>query len=184
MNPARLPTELITAIPAAADAPRRNAVGNVQNNGTTARIPIVAHVSASIPTVSLPVIRPAIASPKAPNSAPTTRCQRRSFMRSEFCPYSTIVIAATPYGIALRNPTRSGSCTPMLRMSCGSQKAMPYSPITNEKYNAASNSTRGLRIVSPTDMCTPVSCSASTLRCNIDFSWMDNQRAPWIESSR
>ena len=38
-KPARLPTELITAMPAAAAAPDRNAVGSVQNTGSTANTP-------------------------------------------------------------------------------------------------------------------------------------------------
>src|SRR3954452_4197097 len=44
-NPARLPIELITAIPAAAAAPERNAVGSVQNTGKQAKMPKPARQS-------------------------------------------------------------------------------------------------------------------------------------------
>ena len=41
-KPARLPIELIIAMPAAAAVPPRNAVGRLQNSGSVVRMPIVA----------------------------------------------------------------------------------------------------------------------------------------------
>ena len=52
-NPARLPNELIKAIPAAAAVPPKMAVGRLQNNGKVVIIPSVATVSAHIAAVVL-----------------------------------------------------------------------------------------------------------------------------------
>ena len=48
-KPAKLPRELMMAIPAAAAAPPRNAVGRGQNSGSELRMPAVARVSAAMP---------------------------------------------------------------------------------------------------------------------------------------
>src|SRR5690606_8579808 len=52
-KPARLPTEVIKAMPAAAANPPRKAVGSVQNNGNVLMMPIVAKQNAAIARISL-----------------------------------------------------------------------------------------------------------------------------------
>src|ERR1700694_5535341 len=54
--PPRLPMELMAAMPAAAPAPLRNAVGSVQNTGRTEKKPQLAIQTATILIIGLVVI--------------------------------------------------------------------------------------------------------------------------------
>src|SRR5262245_40492766 len=54
-KPARLPIELITAMPAAAALPDKTAVGSVQNTGSVPNTPQAPMVNATIVKVGLPV---------------------------------------------------------------------------------------------------------------------------------
>src|ERR1700681_4097452 len=97
--PARLPTELIHAMPAAAAVEERKPVGKDQKVATVALIPAAATVSAANPSApEIPGIADT-ANADAPISPASAMCQRRSPVRSEWRPTATIEIAAILHGI-------------------------------------------------------------------------------------
>ena len=133
MKPARLPSELMSAMPAAAPVPARKAVGKLQNSGSVVRMPIVPSVSAAIASVVLVCQTAESTSPIAPATAGMAMCQRRSRVRSALRATRIMAMTAAPYGIAVSRPTEKGSATPVCLMSVGSQKLTPYKPITKVK---------------------------------------------------
>ena len=81
-NPARLPSELISAIAPAAAVPLKNVVGNDQKTGIALNTPIAATDSAISPGSGVRTMAVA-PSPTAPMSAAPATCQHRSRWRSE-----------------------------------------------------------------------------------------------------
>src|SRR5260221_9855271 len=93
-NPAVHPTELTTAIPAAAPGPRRNAVGSAQNGPRHPQIPTAA--IDSVTTAQGVFGQSAVAAmPALAIAAQSATCQCRSPVRSECRPIITIVTAPT-----------------------------------------------------------------------------------------
>src|SRR5437016_306930 len=89
---------------AAAPVPLRNCDDIAQNGPSVPQIPTAANASArSSPTGAL--MKAAAISPTAPASAELATCHRRSPVRSELLPMTTIPKDAARYGMALRNPT-------------------------------------------------------------------------------
>ena len=76
-KPARLPTELINAMPAAAAAPLKKAGGRHQNCARPVMMPIVAIVSVTIAQNGVCGTRVLAMSPTAPTTAGIAICQRR-----------------------------------------------------------------------------------------------------------
>src|ERR1700744_5988652 len=98
-NPSRLPIELTTAMPAAAAAPDRKAVGRVQNTGRQEKMPNPATQKGIIFSVgSSSIVEAAI--PAAAMNSGIAVCQRRSPAWSERNPHQTIAIVPTAYGSA------------------------------------------------------------------------------------
>ena len=122
-NPARLPMELIIAIPPAAAGPDRNAVGNVQKTGRFAKIPKPAMESEIIFSVgsSSAVDRPIPADASASGNA---RWNLRSSRRSDRRPHHTMPISPTAYGSAEMNPAWMFE-TPNALTICGRKKLRP-----------------------------------------------------------
>src|SRR5262249_20839358 len=118
-KPARLPSELIHAIPAAAAVPASSAVGIGQKRGKVARIPTVATLKPIIAASVLYLQRLLATMPAAPSKDATAKWTRRSPERSELRPKSTIATAPHPYGMAVSKPTYKGSFTPVFLISCG-----------------------------------------------------------------
>src|SRR5437016_10187482 len=107
--PARLPTELIHAMPAAAAVAERKPVGRDQKVATVALIPAAAKVSATNPsTPGIPGMADT-ANAVAPINPAMAMCQRRSPVRSEWRPTATMEIAAILQGIMESSPTWKGS---------------------------------------------------------------------------
>src|SRR5471032_444175 len=153
-NPARFPSELIIAMPAAAPVPARNAVGKLQNSGNVVRMPIVANVSPSIAKGVFVDHTTDNTSPNAPTAAGIAICHRRSPLLSALRATSSMPITAAPNGIADSKPMSSASFTPVALIIVGNQKLTPYSPITNEKYVRLINQTRPLLSTSRTGIST------------------------------
>src|SRR6202000_2259503 len=102
-NPARLPSELTAAMPPAAAAPDRNAAGSVQITGRQPKMPKPAIDNAIIFSTGLSSPAPAEPPPAATSSAIAT-CQRRSSLRSEWRPHSTMLNTPTIYGSDVTKP--------------------------------------------------------------------------------
>src|SRR5579875_3973217 len=103
MKPPRLPTELISAIPAAAPAPDRFSAAIDQNGPITPQIPAAPIESAAKAIGGLCANADAV-SPAAPAKVQTARCFRRSARRSEDRAINTIATAAAKNGIAETMP--------------------------------------------------------------------------------
>src|SRR5437762_12786813 len=102
-NPARLPIELISAIPPAAAAPDRNAAGNVQKTGRQPKIPKPATDNAAIFIVgSSSAVE--IAIPADATNSGNARWNRRSSIRSERRPQNTMLTSPAIYGTAAPSP--------------------------------------------------------------------------------
>src|SRR6266702_6641695 len=132
-KPARLPIELMIAMPAAAVAPDMNAVGSDQNSGAQVSTPAAASERNAIDTTVLSANEAATVKPIAPNSAGTIRCQRRSRRLSALCPIRFITTIAHRNGIALSRPILNAPVTPVDLTSVGIQNVRPYCPVTNAK---------------------------------------------------
>ena len=87
------PTELISAIEAAAPTPLTLELASAQNGPIIDARPAMATDSAATDAAA-PVTRAAAIKPAAHTSAAHTMCLRRSPVRSECRPVRTIVIAA------------------------------------------------------------------------------------------
>src|SRR5437764_412466 len=134
-NPPVLPTEFTSAIDAAAavfESADRDVVARAQNGPNIDANPIIAIDSVTIDqTMPVPAVLTASAAP--PTVAATAKCQRRSPVRSECRPASTIATAPKAYGIALNIPTvkslpsdaRPEPCRRAALIICGSQKPSP-----------------------------------------------------------
>ena len=94
-KPATFPSELISAIPAAAAAPPTTAVGMPQNTGRLLIIAAVPTVRPIIDNHRLAPNRVPNTTPPAPMNAQIARCQRYSRKRSLLRPTSTMLTAAT-----------------------------------------------------------------------------------------
>src|ERR1700730_2026090 len=90
--PPRLPMELMAAMPAAAPAPLRNAVGSVQNTGRAEKKPQLAMQTATILIIGLAVIE-ASPNPAAMAMKHDTACHLRSQVLSECHPQCTMPTA-------------------------------------------------------------------------------------------
>jgi hypothetical protein len=84
--------ELIIAIPPAAAVPVSIAVGNVQNTGNDANMPMAPTVNAAMDSGTLPVLLPT-RKPHAASAAGRARCHTRSCIRSEWRPHTNIARA-------------------------------------------------------------------------------------------
>ena len=123
--PDRLPTELIHAMPAAAAVPERMAGGSDQKHTIPERAPAVATVSVAI-SAQPPIWGRALSA----NAAPLIRhgaatCHRRSPVRSECPPTTTIAMAAVTHGITEMKPISNVSVVIRSLMICGSQNTNP-----------------------------------------------------------
>src|SRR5208282_1420238 len=97
-NPARLPVQLISAMPAAAADPPRKEVGSDQNIGSAVTIPTTAMIR---PAIAIVVLAPACVhrmNPQAASRTGHTTCQRRSRVLSAWRPTTIIEIRASVYG--------------------------------------------------------------------------------------
>src|SRR5438093_7053520 len=102
-KPARLPIELISAIPPAAAAPDRNAAGNVQKTGRQPKIPKPATDNAAIFIVgSSSAVE--MAMPADATNSGNARWNRRSSLRSERRPHNTMLTSPAIYGSAATSP--------------------------------------------------------------------------------
>ncbi|KUQ16801.1 hypothetical protein AWI37_22880 [Klebsiella aerogenes] len=81
-KPARLPKELITAIPTAAEAPPRKAVGRLQKSGRVLNPPAAPIVKPIIAITRSWLNSAAIIIPRPLMTAMAARCQRRSLRLS------------------------------------------------------------------------------------------------------
>src|SRR5260370_3958351 len=72
-----------------------------------------------------PFAYPATSNATAPENAHSAICQRRSFVRSECVPTSTITVAATKYGTADKNPSSMFGKPLRLFNSLSSHKPTP-----------------------------------------------------------
>src|SRR5471032_191254 len=124
-NPARFPSELIIAIPAAAPVPAKNAVGRLQKSGNVVRMPIVANVSPSMAIGVFVDHTTDTTSPNAPTAAGMAICHLRSPLLSALRATSSMPITAAPNGIADNKPMSSASVTPVALIIVGSQKPTP-----------------------------------------------------------
>ena len=111
-KPARLPIELIRAMPPAAAAPERKAAGNVQNTGRQPKMPKPATDSAAIFIVGSSSAVD-IAMPADATNSGNARWNRRSSLRSERRPHSTMLTSAHDIrqrrhepGLDVRHPER------------------------------------------------------------------------------
>src|SRR5262245_63926942 len=102
-KPARLPIELISAMPPAAAAPERKAAGNVQNTGRQPKIPKPATDNAAIFIVGSSNAVEAAMPADATNSG-NARWKRRSILRSERRAQNTMLTVPTTYGSAATSP--------------------------------------------------------------------------------
>src|ERR1700751_5658186 len=125
-KPARLPIELMIAMPAAAVAPDMNAVGSDQNSGAQVSTPAAAIDRDAIDTTVLSANEAAIVKPTAPASAGPIRCQRRSRRLSALWPITFITTIPTRNGIALNRPIWNAPVTPVDLTSVGIQNVNPY----------------------------------------------------------
>src|SRR3569623_1348910 len=96
---------LIQAIPPAAAAPERNAVGKVQNTASHAIAPAAIRVSASTEITGAWPAQASISKPTIDTSIAPVMCQRRSPVRSELFAQITIAPAAKPHANAVTSPT-------------------------------------------------------------------------------
>ena len=102
-KPLVLPTELTTAMPAAAPAPVRNVLGRYQNTGRAQNTPTALTVTAII-VVSGDCMYRAIGMETAPIRVGMATCQILSPVRSECLLHNTIATAPTANGTATINP--------------------------------------------------------------------------------
>src|ERR1700761_5243498 len=91
-KPPRLPIELIQAMPDAAAVPVRIIEGNVQNGPLLPYRPIVA-IDMPTKAHAVPIVLPAMTRPIAATTQAQNRFQRRSPMRSEIQPQTSMLIA-------------------------------------------------------------------------------------------
>src|SRR5258708_30359976 len=91
-KPPRLPIELIQAMPAASAPPLRN-IGGMAKNGPFEPYKPIAAIDIPTSAHQVPMVMPAMTSPTAENTQPINRIQRRSFMRSEMRPHTTMAMA-------------------------------------------------------------------------------------------
>ena len=124
-KPERLPKELMNAMPAAAAAPPRKAVGMPQKTGSVDMMPMVAMVSPTSDQAVLPCMATLITKPPAPTTAATAECQRCSRWRSALRAVRYMAITPKDQGIALSSPMSSAPFTPIALMMLGSQNEMP-----------------------------------------------------------
>src|SRR5262249_9545621 len=127
-KPARLPIELIIAMPAAAAAPPRMEVGVLHDTGRADMMPIVHRVRPVMAAVTLPLAVTLITRPIDPTGHMMAVCQRGSRRRSALRAMRYIATMPKDHGIALIRPTSSGSLTPIALMIVGSQNDTPYRP--------------------------------------------------------
>ena len=93
-KPARLPIELMMAMPPAAAAPDRKAVGSVQNTGRTPKMPNPATLNATIFAVGS-FRKAATVRPAAATKIGKAVWKRRSSFASERWPHQTMLITPT-----------------------------------------------------------------------------------------
>src|SRR5271157_5136923 len=106
--------ELTKAIPPAAAVPARSAVGTLQKIDKQAMIPTIPTVAAA---TEIHVFAPYAAlnpRPKQATALQISVCQRRSRVRSELRPASSIPTMATALGIAVRSPMVKALFIPVL----------------------------------------------------------------------
>ena len=108
-------------MPAAAPMPPRNDVANAQNGPSIDARPSIA-IDSVVMANAVPCTNPVSANAAPPIIAVSAICQRRSPVRSEWRPMTTIPTAATAYGIALSQPMAKSPAPDALRTICGSQK--------------------------------------------------------------
>src|SRR5882724_1457648 len=119
-NPARLPSELITATPLAAPAPARNEVGSVQNRGFAVCAAMVATLIAANASSGVPRLTAVTtkATTDTPSAIWTGRAERSVTQR----PVRYMQTDASRNGTADSQPTcRSVRCSPTFLITDGSQ---------------------------------------------------------------
>src|ERR1700683_4321748 len=95
-----LPTELMKAIPPAAAAEPRKAVGRFQNTGSEPEIPKLANEKAAMASHGLMLRNiPASTQPAPPKRQGTVKCHTRSPVRSERREKTTMPITPRSAGI-------------------------------------------------------------------------------------
>src|ERR1700756_5568546 len=120
-NPDRLPSELIPAIPAAAEVPVRKALGIGHSRGGVAETPI--WLRQSKPSTSAGA-EPTPARPTAARSMAKQTCSRRFNVRSELRLSRTIPTAPNKKGTADSRPVWK-LLTPKFLMIVGKKNATP-----------------------------------------------------------
>src|SRR5262249_12762101 len=123
-KPPRFPTELMSAIPAAAPVPANDSEDIAQNGPRVPHMPAAARESAASSSTGL-VVRPAPINPAAPAMAESATCRRRSRVASECFDVTTINTVAAIHGIAARQPTRKSFMPEKIFTICGSQNVTP-----------------------------------------------------------
>src|SRR5262245_4000617 len=123
-NPPVLPTELINAIAAAAPIPRAAPVAIAHNGPKIEARPIIA-IDSAVTDAIVPTATVVDARPMALTTAPAATCHRRSPVRSECRPASTIATAPAAYGIAVSRPTMASLLADAVLMICGIQNPTP-----------------------------------------------------------
>ena len=103
LKPARLPTVLMRATPAAAAMPVRNFVGSVQKFGSAEKIAMAVRVMTAIVAAGEPAYS-ASGIETAPRIAGAAMCQVRSPRRDASRDQKYMTIAAGRYGIAVIRP--------------------------------------------------------------------------------
>src|SRR4051794_27751315 len=108
-NPARLATELISAMPAAAADPARNWFGICQNTGIALIVPTIASVSAIKARYgTFGTRKPRAPTATAPVSAARPQWKRDSTWRSELRPLRIMPAPPKRYATAMIQPTVAG----------------------------------------------------------------------------
>src|SRR5262245_55786854 len=125
-NPPVLPTALISAIDAAPPTPRTAAVASAQKGPNIEARPSIA-IDSDATDDTTPLACVLRTRPVALTSAAIEVCQRRSPVRSEWRPTTTIAIAPAAYGMAVSAPTSALPAPDAVLIICGSQNPMPYS---------------------------------------------------------
>lgn len=102
-RPARFPTELISAMPPAAEYPDRNSLGSVQKGPRALQRPAATRHN-RITEDKGEAVAPSSKSDAAPTNAGIAIWYRRSSIRSELWQTATIAASPTRLGIASRSP--------------------------------------------------------------------------------
>ena len=124
-KPPRLPIELISAMPAAADRPPSSCGGIAQKTAASDRNPICAMVKPNTRIHGYGCEATATSRPTAVTAAHAATCNRRSPVRSECRPTTTIATNAATNGSAVIALSGKPSASVTSRSSRGSQRNMP-----------------------------------------------------------